>query len=86
MGKVAATYRILPEGTEVDLKSLEDSVKRVLGSKLVKIETQPVAFGLKALIATAIFNDASGEGEAVESNLSSLPGVSSVEIMEMGLI
>jgi len=86
MGKVAATYRILPEGTEVDLKSLEDSVKRVLGSKLVKIETQPVAFGLKALIATAIFNDASGEGEAIESNLSSISGVSSVEIMEMGLV
>jgi translation elongation factor aEF-1 beta len=86
MGKVAATYRILPEGTEIDLKSLEDSVRRVLGSKLVKIETQPVAFGLKALIATAVFNDASGEGEAVESNLGSLPGVSSVEVMEMGLI
>jgi len=86
MGKIAATYRVLPEGTEVDLRELEASMRRVLGSKLVKLEEKPVAFGLKALFATVIFSDASGEGEAVESSLSSLPGVSSVEVQEMGLI
>ncbi len=86
MGKVALTYRIMPEGTEVDLTKLSTLVKETLGSKLVKIEEKPVAFGLKALMATVIVGDRSGEGEVVESSLSSLPGVSSVEMQEMGLI
>lgn len=86
MGKVAATYRILPEGTEVSLHDLEASVRGVLGERLVKLEEMPIAFGLKALMATVIISDASGESEAVESSLSSLPGVSSVEVHEMGLI
>ncbi len=86
MGKVALTYRIMPEGTEVNLAKLTALVKETLGSKLVKIEEKPVAFGLKAIMATVVVGDRSGEGEVVESSLNSLPGVSSVEMQEMGLI
>ena len=68
------------------MHDLEASVRGVLGEKLIKLEEMPIAFGLKALMATVIIGDASGESEAVESSLSSLPGVSSVEVHEMGLI
>lgn len=86
MGKVAITYRIMPEGTEIDLAELSNLVKETLGFKLVKIEEKPVAFGLKAIMATVVIDDRSGEGETVEASLSSLPGVASVETQEMGLI
>ena len=86
MGKVAITYRIMPEGIEVDLAGLAAAVKNTLGPKLVKMEEKPVAFGLKAIMATVIIDDRSGEGEAVEASLGSLPGVGSVETQEMGLV
>ena len=86
MGKVAVTYRILPEGTEIDLSQLEKSIRDTLGSKLVRLETKPVAFGLKALMATVLVDDGSGDGEKIESSLGTLQGVSSVETMEVGLV
>lgn len=80
------TYRILPEGTEVDLGQLSTAVRKTLGSKLARLEERPVAFGLRALIATVVMEDASGEGENVEASLGSLPGVSSVETQDVSLI
>jgi len=86
MGQVAITYRIMPDGTDVDLSKLSAAVKKILGSKLKRVEERPVAFGLKALLATVVLDDKSGEGEAVEASLGQLPGVSSVETQEMSLI
>jgi len=86
MGKVAVTYRILPEGTEIDLDEMEKSVRSMLGSKLVKLESKPIAFGLKALMATVVVEDGSGEGDKIEASLGALSGVSSVETAEVGLI
>jgi len=86
MGKVAVTYRIMPEGTEVDLIQLEKAVREVLGAKLAKLEQKDVAYGLKSLMAIVVMDDASGASEAVESSLGSLPGVSTVETQDMSLI
>lgn len=86
MGQVAITYRVMPEGTEVDLEKLSASVKKILGSKLVRLEKRPVAFGLEALMVTVVFDDKSGQGEGIEASLGSLPGVSSVETQEVGLV
>ncbi len=80
------TYRILPEGTEVDLRQMEKTVRGMLGSKLVKVETRPIAFGLNALMATVVVEDGSGEGDKIEASLGTLQGVSSVETAEVGLI
>ncbi len=86
MGKVAVTYRIMPEDTEVDLIQLEKAVREVLGAKLAKLEQKDVAYGLKSLMAIVVMDDASGASEAVESSLGALPGVSTVETQDMSLI
>lgn len=86
MGLVAITLRILPEDPGVDLDRLTDSVRRVLGRKLRKIQREPVAFGLVALVATAVVDDASGGSEALEIELVALPGVSSAETTDVSLV
>ena len=67
MGKVAVTYRILPEGTEIDLDEMEKSVRSMLGSKLVKLESICTPGGSKAAHMLIDITPGSGkfEGRAV---------------------
>lgn len=84
MGKVGMTLRIMPENTEVDLSALEQTVKKVIpeGIQLTRMETVPIAFGLKALRMALVMEDASPD--ELEEVLSSIKGVQSVEIEQLG--
>ncbi len=86
MGKVAVSVRIMPEGVEVDLDRLQSAVRKSLRGRLKKLEVKPVAFGLKAVEAIVVVDDASGEIEAVEAALGGIPGVGGVETTEVTLL
>jgi len=86
MGKVAVTYKVMPQGVEIDLLLLEQSVRGMIGAGLKSLEVRPVAFGLKAILATAVMDDAGGGSEVLEGKLSGLTGVESVETVEVTLI
>ncbi len=88
MGEVGLQYRVLPEGLEVDLKKMEEDIKKALPdfAKLRAAEQRPLAFGLNALHVLIVMDDKKGGAEQVESAISSVAGVQSVEIVEMGLL
>ena len=88
MGEVGLQYRVLPEGLEVDLDKLKNDIGKALpaGALLKASEQRPVAFGLKALHVLIVLDDKKGGAEAVETAISGVPGVQSVEIVEMGLL
>ena len=87
MGDVIVTYRIMPEGIEVPMDQLQDAVKKVgQGAKRMEVVEQPFAFGLKVLIVKLIVADGSGLTDKIEEQLGKLPGVSSVECLELGLV
>lgn len=88
MGEVGLQYRVLPEGLEVDLKKLEEGIKKALpeGAKLRVAEQRPLAFGLKALHVLIVMDDKKGGADQVEVAISAVSGVQSVEIVEMGLL
>lgn len=86
MGKVAVTFRILPEGAEVDVSALEGSVRTALGGALRDVAVRPIAFGLKALEATVVVDDASGGAEQVEGQLRGIGGVGEVETLGVSLL
>ena len=88
MGEVGLHYRILPEGLDVDLKKMRDDIGKALpeGAVLKASEERPVAYGLKALHVLIVLDDKKGGAELVETKLSGVPGVQSVEIVEMGLL
>jgi elongation factor 1-beta len=81
-------YRVLPEGLEIDLKKVEDDIKKALpaGATLRAAEQRPLAFGLKALHVLIVIDDKKGGADQVEDAISKVPGVQSVEIVEMGLL
>ena len=86
MGEVAAKIKIMPESLEVDLDGLKESLKKVIpkGVRLHTFSEEPVAFGLKALIAVVKVGDIEGGTEKVEEAFSKVRGVESVSVVELG--
>jgi elongation factor 1-beta len=82
MARIVATLKILPTGTDIPMKALEESVKRSLpeGVTLYKSEEEPIAFGLVALIVHLVMpEDISGGLESIESRLNAIPDVGQID-------
>jgi elongation factor 1-beta len=73
----------------VDLAKLKETIKAAVPSfaRLHAIEEKPIAFGLKALIVVTIMDDKGGHSpEEIETAISKVPEVESVEVEEVGLL
>ncbi|MBL7147323.1 MAG: elongation factor 1-beta [Nanoarchaeota archaeon] len=85
MADVIVTFKIMPESLDVDLKKLEVDVKKVINryGEVGKVETEEIAFGLKALKFIVIVDESKGGTEIVEDNLRNVEGVNSVEVTDV---
>ena len=81
MGKVLATIKVMPDGLEVDINKLEEEIKQKINPE--RIDKQPIAFGLVALMIEKVIADDEGEIEKVENALKSIEGVSSIEVTNL---
>lgn len=86
MGEVAATIKIMPESPEVDLTVLEDDLRGSLpnGATIRAFERENVAFGLVALRASVLVDDAEGGTDAVEAAFGEIDRVESVTVENVG--
>lgn len=83
MGRVVASFRILPTGTEIKLDDLKHAIKSALPKEAsaFKFEEEPIAFGLVALHAHIVIpEDVSGEMDRIEEILSRVEGVSQIDV------
>ncbi len=74
----------MPENPDINLEEIKSEVEKTISSseaKIEKIEEQPIAFGLKALIAS-ISMDESKDADPIQNSCSKIPGVSSCEITD----
>ena len=85
LGEVAIIYRIMPDGTDIDLgelaQKIRDAAKDI--AKLQGMQEKPVAFGVTALLIRVVIEDKEGGPEEIEKALSGIAGVQSVEALEM---
>jgi len=77
MGEVAVTIKVFPENPE----KLED-VKKAVGElvKVIKVQEEPIGFGLVAAVITFVMEDAGGM-EELEEKIGALPEVSQVQVV-----
>lgn len=83
---MVATLRIFPESPEIDLDSLEKTVKTLVPTHMEfhKIERQPIAFGLTALdLFVLTTDDEKGDITPLEENIQNLENVSQVEVTDV---
>ena len=85
MSTAVVKIKIMPEGLEVDLNSLKEKAKDVIESfesgVFNEATEEPIAFGLKALVLTFAIAE-SEETDNIETKLSEIEGVSSVELLD----
>jgi len=84
MGKVAISMRIMPEDADLNIGALKQTLERTVHFQNASIE--PIAFGLNAINATVLVDDAEGASEAVEENIRKVKGVGELQILEMNRI
>jgi len=86
MGNVAATIKIMPTNVDTDLVDLKSRLEAVVpkGAELYGSREEPIAFGLKALMLTVLVGDLEGGTEKVEEAFADVPGVESVQVVELG--
>ena len=84
MAKIVVVMKIYPEDANADLNELKDRIKKSLpnGVSVHNFDEEPIAFGLKALIASIVIpSDEGGVMDPVEESVKALPGVSQIEVM-----
>ena len=85
MGFTAVQMKLMPDSPSADLKAIEKKAEEFINSMhktSVKVEEEPIAFGLKAIILSFAWNDEI-DTEKIEAKLAEIPNVSSVEVLDI---
>jgi translation elongation factor aEF-1 beta len=78
MGEVFLVMRVLPDGPG-NVQRVREGLEAL---KPARLEEEPLAFGMVAFRFTVMIPDTGGEQDRMENRVSSLPGVSSVEVIQ----
>jgi elongation factor 1-beta len=82
MARVVMTIKIMPDDVDTDLDDLLIQIKNAIpqGTDIGAVETQPVAFGLKAIRMNLAREESMGGTDDIEEAISAVEGVSQVEV------
>jgi elongation factor 1-beta len=88
MAQAIITLKIMPESPDEDLDRIqheaEQHIDRFVGEKGEKrFSQEPIAFGLKALNIIFVMDEAKGGTEKLEDELVKIPGVQSVDVVDV---
>lgn len=79
--------KIMPESPDTDLERIAaqayEKIKSFAGAGETKQESEPIAFGLKALKITFVMDEDKGSTETLEKEIASIKGVNSVEVIDV---
>ena len=84
MGEVAVKVKIMPTSLDVNLNELKTKIKNKIeeiGGRINKVEQEPIAFGLNAIIITFAWPEEKNTS-IIEDNLNNLENINSVQIVD----
>lgn len=87
MADVIVELKVMPKSPKTNLKIVLAAAEKLVasfGARLVQHEEQPIAFGLKALMLTILFNESKGSTDALEAQIAELKDVESCMVTRVG--
>ncbi|MEK6890844.1 MAG: elongation factor 1-beta [Nanoarchaeota archaeon] len=84
MGSAAVKIKIMPDSPDADLIEIEQKATQIIESengKIVKVEHEPIAFGINAIMITFAWQE-DAEREVLEEKLAKVPHVNSAEVVD----
>ncbi|MCW1301441.1 MAG: elongation factor 1-beta [Candidatus Nanoarchaeia archaeon] len=87
MGKVAVVLKVLPNSVEVNLEELTEEILQAIPEdcQLLKVEAEPIGFGINSLVFTITRDEELGISD-VEEKIKSIEGVGDVIVSNITLI
>lgn len=81
MARVLTQIKVFPTEVSVDLAKLQDEIRKGLPEEatIIKVEEEPIAFGLVALVLTISMTEKDGLIEEVEKALTSTANVGEIQ-------
>ena len=76
----------MPVSPDVNLETIKSSATDLIegfNAQLAKTEIEPVAFGLKALLLTIVFDESRGSSDSLEDQIKEIDGVQSCEAISV---
>jgi len=89
MGDLVAVFKIMPENPETDHAKIEEQVHNLVPAdvEVEQTDTEPVAFGLEALMVTISMPDSEEiSADDMEQDFAKIEGVESVECTDVGRV
>jgi len=88
MAQAVVTIRIMPDSPEVNLNSLELRAKEKIKEFVredaeMRVEVEPVAFGLKAIKITFVMDESLGSPDPLAEEIENFEDVNSAEIVDV---
>ena len=80
MAEVLVTIKIMPREADTDMDALAGRIGEVDGGRLNSVEKEPIAFGLVALVASYVVEDAEGGTENLEEALKKIDDIGNIEV------
>ncbi len=84
MARVIITFKIMPEGVDIDLDGLKGQIVKKInafGGIVTEDKKEPVAFGLNALNITFNLDEDKGDTEELESEICKIEGIQSCNMV-----
>jgi elongation factor 1-beta len=83
MSRLVARVKMLPAEAGSDVESIVTTLRQNPPNGIVVKQSakEPIAFGLNAIVADFLLDDAEGEMDRLEDSLKGIPGVGEVEVV-----
>ena len=85
MGEVIVTIRVTPNSPDASMEEIQKNCVNAIKekSKILNVEVEPLAFGLKSLVIYCSVDDSSGGTDPLETALKQVPNVETVEVVDV---
>ncbi len=86
MAHVYVTIKIMPETADTNLRGIEEKAKKKIvefGGDVARVEVEPIAFGLNAIVISFLMDEAKGSPDPLEESISEIEGVMSATVIDV---